>query len=125
MAAAATVTFDPWEVHEIGLDFAGFPKQKQKNKKTSCRRFRDAYGVDAATASAIFADFQTTTINEAKIVEPDLVYFLMTLHWLKQYPIESTLAGMFGVNETTARTEVGYYSGKMQALKEDKVCTQH
>jgi DDE superfamily endonuclease len=48
----------------------------------------------------------------------------MTLHFLKCYPTELQLAGIFGINEKSARKWVRFYVKKIQALKAKKVCCQ-
>jgi len=69
----------------------------------------------------IFHDLQTTMIEAACIDKPNLVYFLMTLNWMKTYKTEEEISGMFNVIEKTARKWIWIFTNAIQALKESKV----
>jgi hypothetical protein len=62
----------------------------------------------------IIVGLQTTRTDDACVARKDLSskYFLMTLHFLKCYPTELQLAGIFGINEKLARKLVRFYVKK-------------
>jgi hypothetical protein len=120
----ATIIHTPDELLEYGLTLAGFPIRRQQIcRKALIARFVGCYGAKPVVYSALWEDFQTTTIAAARIQEKDLSldYYFMTLAFLKSYLTESQLSGMFNVSEKTARTWVRFYVNKIQALKPQKV----
>ena len=93
------------EFLQLGLELAGYNQIRQTSTSTkmNTRRFMANYGTLPEACSALFDDFQTTTLNEARIKKPNPMYLLMTLKWLKLYQVEEAIAGQFGVVERTFR----------------------
>jgi len=107
----------------IGLELAGFDLQRQVNtrEKTNTERFMSWYGTSPESCSAIYTDFQTTTIEDARINKPNSYHFLMTLDWLKTYKTAPELAGIFRMDEKTARGHCWKHAKALQALKPAKI----
>lgn len=109
-----------------GLEMAGFDtvRQKRATRETNIKRFKAFYGSNPAVYSNIWEDLQTTTIPQAKI-DPEKVgidKLLSGIYFLKCYPTEEQRAGVLKICEKTARKWGWYFSQKIQALKEQKVC---
>jgi hypothetical protein len=119
------VTFlvgSPEEWLVLGLEAVGFgPSRQNCCDKTNMERFLAHFGASPKTCCAVFSDLQTTQVKAAMIAKPCIVYFLMTMFWLKMYPSESLTAGTFNVDEKTARTQVRKYVLAIQGLKAQKV----
>jgi hypothetical protein len=119
------VTFlvgSPKEWHVLGLEAVGFgPSRHNCCDKTNMERFLAHFGASPKTCCAVFSNLQTTQVKAAMIAKPFIVYFLMTMFWLKTYPSESLTAGTFDVDEKTARTQVRKYVLAIQGLKAQKV----
>jgi hypothetical protein len=45
----------------------------------------------------------------------------MAIYWLKKYPTEEALSGLFKIDEKIVRKWVLYYVCKIQALKREKL----
>jgi hypothetical protein len=106
----------------LGLEIVGFPLRRQNGRhETNIQRFRDKFGPSPESCAAIFVDLQTTHIPQAQIAKPNVLYFLMALHWLKTYPTETGTAATFRVDEKTGRKFVWEYVLAVQALKAQKV----
>ena len=119
------VTLTTNEMLRKGLLLAGFDnfRQDRVKEETNKERFRSFYGSNPIVFAKIWMDLQTTDILEARINaakhSPDSM--LMTAHFLKCYPIEAVLAGMFKTGEKTVRKWVWFFASKIQALKKSKV----
>ena len=115
--------FTSLEIRQIGLEKIGFTLRRQGNTvdKTNLRRFRDAFGTSPEACCHVLGDLQTTANEQARVESPDLVYFLMSLHWMKSYKTDTSLAATFQVDEKTARGWSQWYALKIQALKNEKV----
>ena len=116
------VTIDPTDWCELGLQFVGFDKRRQKCHKTNLERFVSHFGASPEAHSLIFNDLQRTDIPEARTLKPDPLSLLIATHWLKTYPKEAQIAGTFKVDEKTARKRVWDYVQAIAALKGIKVC---
>lgn len=95
----------------------------QVRRAQNLERFKALYGSNPVVYAEIFEDLQMTQIAEA-YVDPKLLFvdsFLMALHFLKCYPTENQLSGLFKFCEKTARKWGWFYARKIQALKEEKV----
>jgi hypothetical protein len=119
------VDADANEMLTVGLNFIGFPPGRSINhsEKTNLGHFQSAYGIEPNVCSIIFRDIQQYDLGQSTINKPKVSYFLMTLYWLKRYPVESISAGIFGYHEDTVRKWVWTYSRAIQALKPYKVST--
>jgi hypothetical protein len=120
------VTFlvgSPEEWLVLGLQTVGFgPSRQNCCDKTNMERFLAHFEASPKTCCAVFSNLQTTQVKAAMIAKPFIVYFLMTMFWLKTYPSESLTAGTFNVNENnTAWTQVWKYVLAIQGLKAQKV----
>ena len=108
-----------------GLELGGFDRSRQKKvrRAQNLERFRALYGSNPVVYAEIFEDLQTTEIAEAR-VDSDMICvdsFLMALHFLKCYPTENQLSGLFQICEKSARKWAWFYAKKIQALKQQKV----
>ena len=90
-------------------------------RPSNTERFLAHFGASPETLCAIFSDLQTTQIEAARIANPSILHFLMTMYWLKTISSEPVMAATFKVDEKTARTQVWKYVLVIQALKEQKV----
>ena len=108
---------------EVGLRLAGFDLQCQANthEKTNMGCFKSWYVTSPESCSAIFSDFQMTTIEGAFICKPSSYHFLMTLNWLATYKTAPKLAGMYNMDEKTACNHCWKYAKALQALKPAKI----
>ena len=106
----------------IGLSQIGFSLSQVENvsQATNNSRFLSAYGVSTKVCCCIFEDVKNLNGN-ARILNPKAYLLLMSLHWLKRYPVEQTMSAMFGMNEDTIRKWIWIYCGALQALKPLKV----
>lgn len=109
----------------LGLETAGFPNHRNSRHATNLRRWHAHYGASPETVSQVFHDLQTTEIIEARLDgQPCAFEFLLPFFWLKTNASEERLAGMFGVNEKTARKWKWESIIRIAALKEQKVSPQ-
>jgi len=70
---------------ELGLDYAGFPKERQRNEKKNLERFRGFYGASPETLCVIYHDIQKKAPKEHRIKKPNVKYFLMTFYWFFEH----------------------------------------
>jgi DDE superfamily endonuclease len=121
------VTLTVSAILKKGLEFAGFSADRQKNvkKSTNVDRFRAYYGSNPIVYAQLWEDLQNVAVLPGNWVdldeEKDITYFFMCLHFLKSYPIETDLAGIFQVCEKTVRKWVWMYATRFQGLKHHKV----
>jgi hypothetical protein len=111
-------------ISSYGLVKVGFAETRQNvSMEINESRFISNYGAKPNVLAAMWLDFQTTTVANARIDAKHLClnYFLMTLNFLKCYQKEAQLSGLFGVSEKTARKWVKFYIMKIAALKAAKV----
>lgn len=128
ITAAATTTMlilTADDMLQKGLELGGFDRYRQKNvrRAQNLERFRALYGSNPVVYAEIFEDLQTTQIAEAW-VDSDMLCvdsFLMALHFLKCYPTENQLSGLFQICEKSTRKWAWFYAKKIQALKTQKV----
>ena len=103
-----------------GLEKAGFwyERIQSVNRKTNLERFASFYGVNPKTCVAIY-----TTLKESDGLgrTTSVLYFLLTMAWLKTYSAEHVLAAIFGVTENTVRKWTWINLKALQSLKETKV----
>lgn len=124
VAVAPLLSLTPDQFLAKGLTLAGYNHDIARTSRAiNLRRFRENYGSDPIVISLLWHDLQTTDINDAKIEpasarEPmrEVEYFLMTMKFLKMYPTEGQIAGLFHCVEHTAREKIKHYMGKIQAL---------
>lgn len=108
------------EILDWGLDLVGFPTNGGAVKRsTRLRRFKAHYGSNPIVISELFEALQTTDIEEARIevkANKDVDNFLLSIYYLKVYPVEERMAGAFGKHEDTVRKWIWYYIERIQAL---------
>jgi hypothetical protein len=110
-------------VLETGLRIVGYGYNKQATSslKTKEELFMNWYGSLAKVCLALWNDLTTIDIGYFKIDNPELKYFLMTLHWLYCYPKLKTIATTFQLHPDTVGKYVWIYSQAIEALKNLKV----
>ena len=119
-----TKIIHPDDLMLLGLRvFYSERKLRFAKKKTNTTRFRKKFGADPLVCVLIWEDFQTTSIEAARVPEERLnaKYFLMALHHLRKYPTEDDREGPWDVSAKTAREWVWFFLEKIQALKEKKI----
>jgi len=114
------------EILRIGLDLAGVKERTKQRAKfeTQMQMFVDRYGSNHVVCAQIWEDLQLTTIDKAHLPVENrdkINYFLMAMHFLKRYDVESERSLIYGVSRDTARTWSWYFVEKIQALKSDKI----
>jgi hypothetical protein len=117
--------YTPDRMLEMGLELAGFDlseRQCRVKRDTNVRRFKSHYGSSPLVCAAIWENLMITTIPEARIsprMNPEK--FFLGMYFLKEYPTEEKIAGVFKTCEKTARKWAWYFASKLQALKALKV----
>lgn len=116
------------EVLQRGLELLGYNLQKQDRviRRTRIRRFKRQYGSHPYVCAILWEELQTTSVAAANVPEGsnkmrDFDMMLLTLFYLKGYPLEESLAARFQVHEQTGRKWVRYYVKKIAALLSSKV----
>ena len=113
------------EMLDIGLRQMGVKeKSLQRVKKENLiKKFRDRYGSDPIVCAQIWEDLQTTNVQEALVPlnKRKIHYFLMAMHFLKRYQVESEVAASNGCHEDTVRDWCWFFIEKIQALKQEKI----
>jgi hypothetical protein len=105
---------------ELGLEMAGFKHWRSYKEKGKVERFRSLFGAAPTTCETIWADLQVTghlTGDENRLG------LLLALRFLKAYPTEKELSGMFQMSDKIVRKWVKVYVRKIQRLKFIKVST--
>jgi hypothetical protein len=118
------VILTPDEMMRKGLELCGFDERRQNKvcRAKNIRRFKAHYGSSPVVYAQIWEDLQTTRIRAARIDGNACVdSFLMAIHFLKVYPTEEVLSGLFKICDRSVRKWVWYYVTKIQALKKEKV----
>jgi hypothetical protein len=111
-----------------GLKLFNFEEYRTENvnDRQNNERFKAHFGSLPIVYARIWTALQEIDDPQASILYERGVTirkFLMAIHFLKCYPTESQLAGVFRMSERTARTWVWYFLKKIQALKQHKVST--
>ena len=101
----------------LGLEMAGFKRLANSSEKTNFDRFNSLYGATARSCHELF--LQISEVDDRQ-VHPK--YFLLALRFLKEYPTEQQLCGMFNIqSEKTVRKWTKIYVKKIQELLPAKV----
>jgi hypothetical protein len=108
---------------ETGLQIVGYGNNKQarSSQKKKEELFISWYGCLAKVCVVLWNDLTTIDIGSAKIENPEVKYFLMTLHWMYCYSKLKTIATIFQLHEDTVGKYVWLYSEAIAALKDIKV----
>ena len=120
------VCYTAGEVLKKGLVLAGVDEQSIQRRKhqTNVKTFVDRYGTTHIVCAAIWEDLQVTTIANAYLPVSErggFDYFLMALHFLKRYDVESERALTYKRHRDTVRDRSWYFIERIQALKEEKI----
>jgi len=114
-------TVTPGEVLYHGLNWLKINASPSRSLKERLGDFSDHYCVDPASVSAAFSDLQTTTIDAARISNPNLRHLLMALYWMKTYDLEKRVASRFQNTPKTTRKWIKHYVCAIAALSAEKV----
>ena len=103
-----------------GLEKAGFycARIQSVALKTNLERFVSFYGVDPKTCVEVYTSLKA---SDGLAKTTSVVYFFLTMAWLKTYSKEHVLAGIFGVSENTIRKWIWINLKGLQSLKASKV----
>jgi hypothetical protein len=105
-----------------------YTERRIKNTKlrsTNVIRFRKKFGISPITASFIYEDMQKTTIDEARIENPNektLTFFLAAIFMLKKYPKEGDLESTFDYSPRYISIKVWEYIKKIHHMKAEVIC---
>jgi hypothetical protein len=104
----------------LGLELVGFKTRHiQRTRYTkNLSRFRSAYGVGPETVAHILHDLSHHGIEE----EPDTIWLLIALNWMRVYNTEEFMEGVFDRDEKTLREHIWKYVLAVRQLKDVKVC---
>jgi hypothetical protein len=91
-----------------------------KRLKLPLRRFKACYGSAPVVLVKIWEELQTDG-HVIDATRRDLEDFLMTMYFLKNYPSEHCMAGIFGLHEETIRQRVWNLTRNIQSLKVLKI----
>lgn len=117
-AANSIISFPPADFLQLGLShFWDDGTTANTCHKTNVDRFKKRFGVNPEICSEIFRDLQVVGTQR----KPNPKYLLMGLNHLKEYPIDSNLAGPFRVTEKTALLWAKRHVVNIALLKELKV----
>ena len=109
----------PDEMLEKGLRYANLHNSNVSRRK-KIERFGSWFGSSPAVLAQIWEDLQT--VLDGGIETHNVKLFFMSMHYVRAYPVESILCGIFGIKtETTACKWVWYFLRKIQELKSFKV----
>ena len=109
------------EVLARGLELVNISIERQQRvaNKTNVQDFISFYGSHPGVYAVLWETMQSTELADARITNPTPQLFdryLMTLHYLKAYPLEKHLK-RFGCHEQTARKWIKFFVTKIAALK--------
>ena len=121
--ANMVIWFEEHDILYLGLTLAGHAERSidRTRLKKNLERFEAKYYASPETCCEILFDLQVTAIDDARVEKPNPRHLLIALNYLKEYPTDNNLAGMFGCNEKTAKKWANFYVRKIQALKEHKI----
>lgn len=114
------------EVLMLGLDYVGYKRGGKAQLKTLHRRFKRHFGCLPKIVAKLWEMLQTTLLYEARLPwncnsMKHFKYLMMSLFYLKAYPLEEQMASRFGVMEQTVRRWVQFFVEKLAAFKQEKV----
>ena len=115
------------EILQVGLVYAGFGIERQNvSPSTNMRRFREHYGIGSKACASLMSDLNLLVATNNDEEQPPLPLqtlqdILMTLNWLKAYPTEGTMAGVWDRDEKTIRKKVRAGVRLIASLKETKI----
>lgn len=109
------------EVLTKGLTLVGITEERQQSvcMKTNIEDFKAHYGSHPHVYAILWEVLQTTTLDDARLVnmnDKHFERFLIALYFCKCYPKEKELK-RFGIQEQTAQKWVKFFVKKISALK--------
>ena len=105
---------------EHGLALMGHPQVK--NCAENLANFRAAHGVSPATCSCLWKDMWDNNNPEVEIgPNSNVDHFFWALHFLKAYPLERNIAGIFRANRFSLMERVLEYLTMIALQKHNKV----
>ena len=92
---------------------------KRRCFSTHLKMFLDHFGVRASTACSIYEDLQIKlgVVHNNESIK----WFLISLHYMKNYPKEHQLESTFGINKKYGSKQCWYWIKRVQALKTEKI----
>ena len=115
----------PERLQYIALRLAGYKKRKLKrsSEKLNFQRFIAFYGLSPLVVAEVYHDLQTTEIEEARVLggRLDLRNLLIAIHYLWDYPTESSMEARFGFSKYWSRVTAWGMIRKIRALKHAKI----
>ena len=103
----------------FGLETIGFREQQNQrtNQNTKLERFSSSFGAWPQTCCGLL----TALEGLPGFAPVKLRNFFLAMFWLKNYPAEPVLAGIFKMTENTVRKWIWKFGRAIQSLKESKV----
>lgn len=116
------------EILVSGLCVGGFDECQLTGVQRSenVERFKSIYGSDPQVYANIWEDLQMTTIADARVDnanESDLKSYFMALSFFQLYEKERVREAKYKLCSTTIRNRTWDWVRRIQALKEEKVCS--
>ena len=116
------INHDADTILSLGLISAGCLGVQQRSPSSKVHSFRKLYGLQPESTSEVFAAIQTNTVGRARIQNPNLTMFFMTLYWLRSYDKEEGVIHRFSVkSRITLRKYTRMFLNAFQALSKAKV----
>jgi hypothetical protein len=108
---------------DTGLKIAGYTGEQIAKvcNETNLERFRTFYGTSPQPASMLWEDLKTVDTGEAKIEKLDVMYFLMTIYWMRTYQTLRAIATVFKIHRETVAIWVWKYVEAIKSLRHLKV----
>ena len=109
----------PFDLLCLGLELVGFKTRRIKRTryKKNLSRFCSAFGVGPETVRDLLNDIAQHGIKD----EPDAVWLLIALNWMRVYNTEEFMEGVFDSDEKTIREHVWDYILAIRQLKDVKI----
>ena len=109
------------EILSIGLKTFGCESWKTTNAVARMEGFKSCFSTTPKTCKDIFVEIQAEDLGAKQIRKPNLIYFLITMHWLYKYKTEKQMSIDFKICEKTIRKYIWIYAEAIEALKTKKV----
>jgi DDE superfamily endonuclease len=114
------------EVLAKGLELVGFDDERQakSGQEANIELFKEHYGSMPFVCAQLWEDLQVTNIIDARVSnarQKHFDYFMAALHFLKAYPTEGRLAGIFKRCKRNCRDWSWRYVKKISLLKTEKI----
>ena len=118
-----TVDLTEEEALSKGLEYVHFGKKRQEKvrKEENIRRFQGNYGLSPIAVAKVVGDLQTLLDQEHRIKKFNILYFFLTLHWLRAYPTYVVLEGPWNLCREIIGRTIKLYTKAIQRLKEHKI----